>query len=111
MAFVVLYDACVLRDSLLRDLVIRLARKRKLNLRARWSEAILDGMVRSILTRRSDLDPERLVRTRQLVCEAVPDCLVTGFEPLIEGLSLPDPGGPSCPRRRHQGRSTGDRYV
>jgi predicted nucleic acid-binding protein len=92
MAFVVLFDACVLHDSLLRDLLIRLARKRKLNLRARWSEAILDEMVRSILTRRSNLDSERLVRTRQLMCEAVPDCLVIGFEPLIEGLSLPDPG-------------------
>lgn len=92
MAFVVLYDACVLHDSLLRDLLIRLARKRKLNLRARWSEAILDEMVRSILTRRPDLDSERLARTRQLMCDAIPDCLITGFEPLIEGLSLPDPG-------------------
>jgi predicted nucleic acid-binding protein len=92
MAFVVHFDACVLHDSLLRDLLIRLARKRKLNLRARWSEAILDEMVRSILKRRPDLDSERLVRTRQLMCEAVPDCLVVDFEPLIEGLSLPDPG-------------------
>lgn len=55
MAFVILYDACVLHDSLLRDLLIRLARKRKLNLHARWSEAILDEMVRSILARRPDL--------------------------------------------------------
>ena len=40
MAFIVVYDACVLHDSLLRDLLIRLARKRKLNLQARWSEPI-----------------------------------------------------------------------
>ncbi len=92
MAFVVLYDACVLHDSLLRDLLIRLARKWTLNLRTRWSEAILDEMVRTILARRPDLEPDRLARTRQLMCEAVPDCLVTGFEPLIEGLDLPDPG-------------------
>jgi hypothetical protein len=85
-AFVVLHDACVLHDSLLRDLLIRLARKRTLNLRARWSEAILDEMVRSILARRPDLGPDRLARTRQLMCEAVPDCLVTDFEPLVEGL-------------------------
>jgi predicted nucleic acid-binding protein len=92
MAFVVVYDACVLHDSLLRDLLIRLARKRRLNLQARWSEAILDEMVRSILARRPNFEPSRLARTRQLMCEAIPDCLVTGFEPLIEGLSLPDPG-------------------
>ena len=24
--------------------------------------------------------------------QAVPDCLVDGYEPLVEGLSLPDPG-------------------
>jgi predicted nucleic acid-binding protein len=92
MAFVVVYDACVLHDSLLRDLLIRLARKRKLNLQARWSEAILDEMVRTFLARRPDLDPDRLARTRQLMCDAIPDCLVTGFEALIEGLDLPDPG-------------------
>jgi predicted nucleic acid-binding protein len=92
MAFVVVYDACVLHDSLLRDLLIRLARKRTLNLRACWSEAILDEMVRSILSRRPDLEPARLARTRQLMCEAIPDCLIRGFEPLVEGLDLPDPG-------------------
>jgi hypothetical protein len=26
------------------------------------------------------------------MCDAIPDCLVTGFEPLAEGLELPDPG-------------------
>lgn len=25
------------------------------------------------------------------MCEAVPDCLVTGYEPLVDGLNLPDP--------------------
>jgi hypothetical protein len=60
MAFVAVYDACVLHDSLLRDLLIRVARKRKLNLQARWSEPILDEMVRSILARRPDLEPDRL---------------------------------------------------
>jgi hypothetical protein len=81
-AFVAIYDACVLHDALLRDLLIRLARKRTLNLRARWSEQILDEMVDAVLRSRPDLDPGRLVRTRQLMCQAVPDGLVTGFEPL-----------------------------
>ena len=91
MAYVVIYDACVLHDPALRDLLIRLATKRQLNLRAQWTEDILDEMVRSILERRLDLDPALLARTKELMIESVPDCLVTGYEPLVESLVLPDP--------------------
>jgi predicted nucleic acid-binding protein len=89
--FTVVYDACVLHDSLVRDLLIRVAAKRSLNVRARWTRQILDEMIRSILARRPDLDSSRLARTRQLMCDAIPDCLVTGYETLIEGIELPDP--------------------
>jgi predicted nucleic acid-binding protein len=91
-AFIVaLYDACVLHDSLVRDLLIRVATKRSLNVRARWSQQILDEMVQSILERRPDIDPRGLDRTRQLMCDAVPDCLVSEYETLTEGIHLPDP--------------------
>jgi predicted nucleic acid-binding protein len=90
-AFTVVYDTCVLHDSLLRDLLIRVATKRALSLRAHWSHQILDEMVRSILERRPDIDPQRLARTRQLMCDAIPDCLITGYETLVEGIELPDP--------------------
>lgn len=89
MAFTALYDADVLHPPGLRDLLVRLGQTGLF--RARWSEQILDEMVRSILERRPDLDAERLARTRALMCEAVADCLVTGYEPLIDGLVLPDP--------------------
>lgn len=89
MAFTALYDADVLHPPGLRDLLVRLGQTGLF--RARWSEQILDEMVRSILERRTDLDAERLARTRALMCEAVADCLVTGYEPLIDGLQLPDP--------------------
>ena len=89
MAFTALYDADVLHPPGLRDLLVRLGQTGLF--RARWSEQILDEMVRSILERRADLDAERLARTRALMCDAVPDCLVTGYEPLIDGLQLPDP--------------------
>lgn len=59
--------------------------------RARWSDAILDECFRSILKQRPDLKPEALDRTRELMKLAVPDCMVTGFEALIDGLTLPDP--------------------
>lgn len=58
--------------------------------RARWSERILDEMVTSIIRNRPDLDPDALNRTRELMCATVPDCLVSGFEPLIPGVDLPD---------------------
>jgi len=88
MAFVVLYDACVLYPAPLRDLLIRLANKSIV--RARWSEAILDECFRNILANRPDLRPEALERTRELMRQAVPDCMVSGFEALVEGIDLPD---------------------
>jgi hypothetical protein len=89
MAFVVIYDACVLYPAPLRDLLIRLARTGLF--RARWTNLILDECFRNILEHRPELRPEMLVRTRELMIKAVPDCLVTGYEPLIDGLQLPDP--------------------
>ena len=88
MAFVVLYDACVLYPAPLRDLLVRLANTGVV--RARWSAAILDECFRNILEHRPDLKPESLQRTRELITRAVPDCMVIGFEGLIDGLVLPD---------------------
>jgi predicted nucleic acid-binding protein len=82
-------DACVLHPAGLRDLLVRLATTGMF--RAHWSTDILDEMVRSILRRRPDLSEAQLARTRQLMCDAVPDCLTTGYEELIDGLHLPDP--------------------
>jgi hypothetical protein len=90
MAFIVVYDACVLHPAPVRDLLVRIANAGLVH--ARWSEAILDECFRSILTQRPDLVPRALDRTRRLMMEAVPDCLVTGHESLVNGLDLPDPG-------------------
>ena len=59
--------------------------------RARWSDDILDEMVRSVLRRFPDRTEADLSRTRRLMCNAVADCLVTGYDDLIESLTLPDP--------------------
>lgn len=88
MAFTVVYDACVLYPAPLRDLLIRIANSGLV--RARWTERILDECFRSILRDRDDLDPRKLARTRELMNEAVPDCLVRDFDDLIERIELPD---------------------
>lgn len=90
MAFVVIYDACVLYPAPLRDLLIRVARTGVV--RAQWSNLILDECFWNILANRPDLQPAALERTRELMNKAVPDSLVTGFEHLVDGLDLPDPG-------------------
>lgn len=88
MSFVVLYDANVLYPSTLRDLLIRIAQAGLVQ--AKWTDQILDEVFRNLTANRPDLDPHKLARTRELMNKAVRDCLVTGYEPLIDALELPD---------------------
>ena len=90
MSLVVVYDACVLYPASLRDLLMRLAVEEICQ--ARWSEKILDELFSNLRINRPDLDPVKLERTRRMMCEALPDCLVTGHTHLIDLLELPDPG-------------------
>ncbi len=89
MSFVVVYDACVLYPSTMRDLLIRIAQAGLVQ--AKWTEQILDEVFDSLQKDRPDLEPAKLDRTRVLMIRAVRDCLVTGYEPLIPSVSLPDP--------------------
>lgn len=88
MAFTAVYDANVLHPASLRDLLIRLAARGLF--RAKWTEAILDEAFESVLRANPELARERLDRTRAKMIQAVPDCLVTGYEPLIHAIELPD---------------------
>lgn len=83
------YDANILYPAPLRDLFIRIAQAGLV--RARWTEAIHEEWTRNVLQDNLRLSAERLARTRTLMNEAVRDCLVTGYEDLIESLVLPDP--------------------
>lgn len=47
--------------------------------------------MRSVQRDRHDLRPEQLPRTRELMDVSVPDCLITGYEGLIDNIKLPDP--------------------
>ena len=89
MAFAVVYDACVLYPSIVRDVLIRVAIEG--TVRAHWSDQILDEVFRNLKKNRPDLDPANLDRTRSLMCEALEDATVTGYESIIDGLVLPDP--------------------
>lgn len=89
MVFVVVYDANVLYPSTMRDLLIRIAQSGMVQ--AKWTDQILDEVFTSLAARRPDLDPDRLARTRALMCRAVRDCLVVGYQDLVAALELPDP--------------------
>lgn len=89
-SFVALYDACVLYPSPLRNLLMHLALSGLY--RARWTARIHDEWVEHLLTNRPDIPRQKLERTRRLMDESVPDCLVTGYEGLEPTLDLPDPG-------------------
>ncbi|WP_312884625.1 PIN domain-containing protein [Nocardia barduliensis] len=52
---------------------------------------ILDEALNNLSAKRPDIPTDRLARLRTLMNDAVPDCLIYGYEPLIEGLKLPDP--------------------
>jgi hypothetical protein len=87
-SFVAVFDACVLYPAPVRDLLMRLALTDLF--RARWTDRIHDEWVRNVLADRPDLTPAQLDRTRALMNKAVPDCLVTGYEGLMERIELPD---------------------
>lgn len=88
MAFVAVYDACVLYPGTLRDLLIRIAQSGLVQ--AKWTHQILDETFSSLKRNRPDLDADRLDVTRKRMLRAVRDCLILGYEPLVGSLELPD---------------------
>lgn len=87
--FTALYDACVLYPAPLRDLLMRVAMTDLF--RARWTDQIHEEWISAVLRQRKDLTREQLERTRTLMNAHVRDCLVSGYEKIIDGLELPDP--------------------
>lgn len=87
MGFVVVDDACVLHPASLRDLLIRLDGSGLFQ--ARWTDRILDECFRSIVKARPEL-AGKLDRTRALMEAAIPAARVSGYEPLVSTLKLPD---------------------
>jgi len=90
MSFIVIYDANVLYPNTLRDLLIRIAQQPHL-VQAKWTGKILDEMLSALRRNRPDIGEEKTERLRERMNAAVRDCLVEGYEPLIDILDLPDP--------------------
>jgi predicted nucleic acid-binding protein len=88
-SFTVIYDANVLYPAPLRDLLMWVALQDVVL--ARWTEEIHEEWIRSVLRERPDLKRDQLERTRDMMNAHVRDCLVTGYQDLITGLTLPDP--------------------
>lgn len=88
-AFTVVFDACVLFPFALRDLLVDLATTDLF--RGRWSERVHEEWTGAVLKKYPGVDRRSLARVRALMDTHVLDCVVTGYEPLIDGLVLPDP--------------------
>lgn len=89
MPFVVVYDASVFYPDALRDLHIRVAGAGLFQ--AKWTRQIVAEAMTALARNRPDIPAARLERLGALINDSVPDCLITGYEPLIENLKLPDP--------------------
>lgn len=88
MTFAVVYDANVLYPPTLRHVLIQIAQTDLVH--ARWTEAILDETFRNIQSKNPEITQTNLSRTRELMCDAVPDCLISGYEAIVPVLVLPD---------------------
>ncbi|ABC33097.1 conserved hypothetical protein [Hahella chejuensis KCTC 2396] len=84
----VILDACVLYPAPLRDLFMRLAMEDLFM--ARWTDLIHEEWINALM-RQGKFLREDLERIKCLMDSHVRDAKVTGFEGLIESISLPDP--------------------
>jgi hypothetical protein len=81
-------DASVLYPALLRNILIRLAIDDLY--RAFWSQRVQNEWTQAIFRDRPHLPPAPIERTRRMMEDSIDDAMVTGYEPLIETLTVPD---------------------
>lgn len=86
--FVVILDANVLYPFRMRDALLRFYHAGLF--RARWSEDILNEWTRNLLANKPDLK-HSIESQLRVIRKTFPESIVTGYEPLVAGLSLPDP--------------------
>lgn len=84
----VVLDDCVLYPSLLRDLLMHLGLTGLYQ--PKWSAIIEEEWQRNLIKDRPDLNSDQIKQTGELMNRALPDAMVTGFEPLVASIDLPD---------------------
>ena len=82
-------DACVLYPALLRNFLMHLALRDLFQ--ARWSDRVHEEWIAVLLHNRPDLTFAQLARTRRLMDQNIDEALVSGYEHLIDRITLPDP--------------------
>jgi predicted nucleic acid-binding protein len=82
-------DASVLYPVSLRNLLMRLTPAGLYQ--ARWSADVHKEWIRAVLRDHPHIPEARLHALRDAMNERAEECLVTGYETLIETLTLPDP--------------------
>jgi len=81
-------DANVLYPAQLRNLLMHLSLQGVFQ--PRWSRDVHEEWISNLLINRPDLNRRQLDRTRRLMDKHAVGALVTGYEKLIPGLTLPD---------------------
>ncbi len=92
MAFRVLYDANAIFGALQRSLLIRAGQyQTEFHLRVFMTSEILDEMVAAVMGRYPDFTIEQGESLREAMIDAIPDCLITGYEYAEDSVSIIDP--------------------
>lgn len=87
--FTAFIDACVLVPIAPCDTLLRMADCGAF--RPLWSERVEEEALRALCEIHPDIDPSRFYSRFRSMNEAFEDARVTDWEPLVEGLELPDP--------------------
>ena len=81
-------DASALYPAFLRNILMRFARRDLF--RAFWSARVQDEWMNAVLRDRPNLPRVQVERTRRLMDEKIDNANVSGYEHLIETITLPD---------------------
>ena len=105
---VVVYDACVLYPFHLRNLLIQVAVEGLVA--ARWTDAIHEEWIGSLVTRRG-IARERLLVTRDLMKDALPKADITRYERHVQRPFTARPKRPACSCRGNRGSRVPHHHV
>ena len=86
--FTALLDANILYPAPMRDIFLQMVDDDVF--RAKWTENIHQEWIDALIRNEPHRDRATLEHTRRLMDRATRDCLVTGYQPLIPALNLPD---------------------